>query len=366
MEIRYYFQMLQRGWWIILLVMLMALTVSLGMSYVAIPQYEAKARFILAPSQQVLNSPDILRSLDTLDRTSVVSTYAEVMNSTRILNDAAALMGANPNDFGDYTILAVVLPSSSVLELTVTGPNPEATAAIANSIGYQTISYTKKLNQVYNLDFLDVAPVPEDSFSPQPVRDAGLSLALGAMAGIFLVIIGEQIRTPIEALRRRMIIDQPSSAYTRKYFERRLEEEQARTIKGDISLGLIELDGLNDLIETMPSGIAQQLLHEVARKLRNELRGNDIVGRWGSSTFSILLPSTPEVAAERTINRIRQALTEPIIIAKTQEAVHLFPFVAVKVSKNQEPTQEFINRTETALIQARQEYFAAESEENIK
>ncbi len=361
MEIRFYFQMVQRGWWVILLVMLMALTTSLGLSYVAIPQYKSTARFILAPSQEILKSPDVLKSLDTLDKTSVVATYAEVMNSQRIFDNAAAFIGKSSSDLKDYSVSAVVLPSSSVLELTVSGPNPAVTEAVANAVGFQTISYTEKLNQVYNLDFLDVAKRPSAPFSPQPLRDAGLSLLLGAMTGILLVILGEQIRMPIEALRRRMTIDQPSSAYTRRYFERRLEEDQARSTKGEVGLGLIQLDGLSDLTESLPPVITQQLLHEITRKLRNELRGNDIVGRWSNISFAVMLPSTPEIAAERTLARIRQALSEPIYISQTRESFQLNPFVAVKVGLPQEPTSELINRAENALLQARQEYLARET-----
>ncbi len=362
MEIRFYIQMLQRGWWIILVVALVAALASLGSSYVAIPQYQASARFILAPSQELINSPDVLRSLDTLDKTSVVVTYSEVMNSRRIFENAAATIGKNTSDLDEYTVLAVVLPSSSVLDLSVSGPNPKVVSALANAIGLQTISYTGRLNQVYNLDFLDTATPPKEPFSPQPVRDLGLSILLGLVVGAILVILGEQIRMPIDALRRRSLIDQSSSAYNRKYFQRKLEEEQAKNVSGDLGMGLIQLDGLSDLIENMPPIITQQLLHEVTRKLRNELRGNDMVGRWSDVSFAVLLPATPETAAIRTLNRIKQALTEPIYITQTHDSVQLHPFVAVKVCQPKELIDVFISRSEAALMQSKQQYFANEAE----
>ncbi|MBK9209556.1 MAG: hypothetical protein IPL71_15125 [Anaerolineales bacterium] len=42
----------------------------------------------------------------------------------------------------DYTIDAVVLPESSVLELNVSGTDPQLVADLANAIGYQTILFT--------------------------------------------------------------------------------------------------------------------------------------------------------------------------------------------------------------------------------
>ena len=150
MEVRLYLQMLLRSWWLIVLVALVAVTASLGVSLMAVPQYEATARFILNPSASITTSADYVRSLDTLDRPSVAATYVEVMNSQKIFTDAIVGLSLNPADpeLAKYTISAVVLPSSSVLQLTVTGPNPTAVAEFANAIGNQSIFYVKRVNSV--------------------------------------------------------------------------------------------------------------------------------------------------------------------------------------------------------------------------
>jgi diguanylate cyclase (GGDEF)-like protein len=92
--------------------------------------------------------------------------------------------------------------------------------------------------------------------------------------------------------------------------------------------------------------------------LRNELRGNDIVGRWGDVEFAVMLPSTPAAAAERTLNRIRVALSEPLFISHTKETVHLLPYTAVTVSKPQEAVASLIERAEIELVEARREHLA--------
>lgn len=360
MEIRLYLQMLLRSWWIIALAALVALVASLGASYLAVPQYQATARFIINPSAAITTSADVVRSLDTLDRPSVAATYVEVMNSQRIFSDAVTALGINPADasLSAYTVQAIVLPSSSVLQLSVTGPNPNVAAELANMIGNQSINYAKRVNSVYNMEFLDSAVADPVPFSPLPLRDASLALVLGLFGGAVLAILSEQIRMPIEALRRRTLIDQVSSAFTRRHFQSRLEEEQARSQTGDIGLGLIQLEGLTGLADTLPTILAQQLYQEVTRRLRNELRGNDIVGRWGAVEFAVMLPSTPAVAAERTLNRIRQALSEPIVISQTKETIQLLPYTAVTVSKPQEPVASLITRAEEALIQSRRIHLA--------
>ncbi len=142
MEIRLYFQMLRRGWWLIVLAALIALAASLVFSFFAVPQYRATASFILIPSSTALSSgPDVVRSYDTIGSVSVISTYAQIMNSSRIYEDTVSMLKLQPQDLKSYTYQAAVLPNTTILELSVTGPDPNVAAVLANTIGEQTISY---------------------------------------------------------------------------------------------------------------------------------------------------------------------------------------------------------------------------------
>ena len=144
MEIKLYFRMLQRGWWLIILVALVALSASLAYSYLAVPQYQATARFIISPGSLLTSDGDaraVIDGLDTLDRPSIVATFAEVMNSRRILAEAIGYLQLKNFDITKYTIQAVALPESSVMELTITGPNAKTVTDLANGIGYQSILF---------------------------------------------------------------------------------------------------------------------------------------------------------------------------------------------------------------------------------
>jgi len=68
MELNLYFQMLRRGWWLIILTALIAFAASMGTSYLVTPRYEAVARFIITPSSLSETGPDtVLQSLNTLN-----------------------------------------------------------------------------------------------------------------------------------------------------------------------------------------------------------------------------------------------------------------------------------------------------------
>lgn len=352
MEIKLYFRMLQRGWWIILLAALFALTVSLGISYLTTPRYQAVASFIITPGT-TLEGRDVVNSLDTLDRRSVVVTYAEVMNSERILDNSMQFLELSPANLIDYTVQAVVLPDANVLELTIEGPNPSLAADMANTIGFQTILFTSSLNMTFDINFLDSASVPELPVSPQPIRDAGIAFVLGAFIGAAIAVLSEQIRIPLDAYRQRLRVDSATGIYNNRYLRQALEEELTNDPEGFLSIGIIELSGLQDLKETLPPSGLQDLLRKVTSILRKELRGNDIIGRWNDISFAILLPTTPGNAAKATLDRIYQALSGDVVLSAFDATIHLVPYIGGAVYSNNISAKELIDTAEESLEQAR-------------
>lgn len=356
MEVKLYLRMLQRGWWLVVVTALAALNVALVVAYLQTPLYRTSARFVVSPNASLTSGRDVITSLEALDKPSIVSTYAEVLNSDRIYRQAVETLQVDADLFEDYQVSTVVLPDTTILQLSVAGPQPQLTALLANHIGQQAIDYIHALNQVYEIGFLDPAAVPTTPFSPQPLRDAGLALALGLVLGAGLAILREQLRIPLDALRQTTMLDGASAAYSRRYFLRRLEDEIGNPQNMPMALGLVHLHGLGDMIERLPLPVVQHLLRQVTRTLRKELRGSDVVGRWEEATFSILLPVTPDKAAMHTLDRIRIALDQPQTLYEGGERVQLAPVMGVAAYTSQETSQHFIERAQQALASAQQQH----------
>jgi len=350
MEIKLYLRMLRRGWWIVLLTILVAVNIALLAAYFTRPIYRASARFSVSPNPSLISDGiDVITSLEALDKRSIIQTYAEFLNSNRIYQETLQAMNLTEEQLLAYKRATVVIPDANILELSFEGPDRQLTAALANNLGQNAIRHIKQLYDVYDINLLDPATVPTIPIQPQPLRNAVLASVIGLILGAALAIASEQIRQPIESYRYRASLDPVSGVYHRRYFLQQLEQTVSRNPVGVTSLGLVRLDGLTGLIDSLPQPVVQELLHEVSSILNKELRGNDLIGRWNDSTYALLLPSTPEQAASRTMERIRLALLNPIVLEDYGETMQLDPFISVASYRPGDTSSALVQRAEDAL-----------------
>src|SRR4030095_12784254 len=105
MEVKLYLQMLRRSWWIIVITTLATVIAALVVSYMTPPTYQATSRYIVSPSPSLITGGNnLLNSLSTLDKRSIITTYAEILNSQRIFLETINLLRLNPVDLADYKL----------------------------------------------------------------------------------------------------------------------------------------------------------------------------------------------------------------------------------------------------------------------
>jgi diguanylate cyclase (GGDEF)-like protein len=344
--------MLQEGWWLIALPALSALIIALSLSNNVTPLYQATARFLISPNNDVMSGRDVVNSLTALDKRVIGVTYAEVLSSDRIYQDTSEALQIDYDVLRKYNLSAVVLPEASILEFSASGPNPKIAALFANGAGQQGIEYIRSIYDVYTITFLDTASPPDSPYNTNPSRDAALALVLGLTLGAALALLRGHLRPPLEFIERQRIIDAPSSAYTRSHI---LERVGALSREGaePAALGIIRLDGLRDANKAIPHMLYQRLLRQVVKLLRNELRSNDLVGRWDDVSFVVLLPGIRAEAAHQVMQRISVQLGMPLTIA-SQEHLTLQPRHAVVMPEDKIAPAALTDAIEAALAQAKE------------
>ena len=312
MEMRFYLRIIRRGWWLILIAALVAVNFSLIYSYyLTTPTYEAVARFIVSPNIQNIESRDLVNSLEALDKRSIISTYAEVLNSHQIINDTLDTLGVDPVQFSAYKTYVTVLPDANIIRFSVQGPDPQVAAMLANGIGQNAIDFIGDLYVIYNIEFLDQALVPSVPIQPKPLQNASLALLVGIVMGVGLAIFRDQLSSTLDRLGERNKLDYESLAYSRPYFERMVRQEVSSQPESVLTFGIVHLNGVQDFYDSLPQAYINKIMRHVAETLKYQLRGTDIVGRWSNLEFGILLPSTDGVSAEGRMMRVRQVLDRP-------------------------------------------------------
>jgi diguanylate cyclase (GGDEF)-like protein len=348
---------IHRGWWIIALSTLVALNVALISNYRATPMYRAETQLIVTPNREVIgNDRDVVNSLDTLDKRSVINTWAEMINSRILFEEAAGAINLDSIDLDEYDRLTVVLPDANILQISVEGPDPQITAQLANAMAQLAIDFLKERFAVFSVEFLDQAIVPEAPFSPNIVQSVSLAVVFGLVLGIGLTLLRTYLLIPLEAIQKMRATDNVTRVYNRRYIERQIEKELAQNKESALSLGLIQLNSLQDMIDTLPQSVLQPLLRNVTRTLQHELRGSDIVGRWDDTTFAILLPSTPITPAKRTLERVQKSLSLPVEL-ENNDSIFLDPHIGgtSRQADEVEPVSVLISVAEAALELSNQE-----------
>ncbi|MEA2443923.1 MAG: hypothetical protein QOJ12_1215, partial [Thermoleophilales bacterium] len=122
----------------------------------------------------------------------------------------------------------------------------------------------------------------------------------------------------IDELGRQVVHDSLTGVLNRTGFGRSVETVLAEAVDGQARAGLlfVDLDGFKLLNDTHGNQVGDDLLREVAERLRRSLRGDDTVARLGGDEFAVVLPrvSQPQ-EVHAAAQRVHDAFIEPFTVA---------------------------------------------------
>jgi diguanylate cyclase (GGDEF)-like protein len=113
-------------------------------------------------------------------------------------------------------------------------------------------------------------------------------------------------------LRHQALFDGLTGLANRTHFHERVTA--ALAADGPVSLLLIDLDGFKSVNDTRGHAAGDTLLCAVADRLRETVRDGDLAARLGGDEFAVLLPGCTTEEADRTAQRILEALRTPVPI----------------------------------------------------
>ncbi|MCC3297206.1 putative bifunctional diguanylate cyclase/phosphodiesterase [Arthrobacter caoxuetaonis] len=118
------------------------------------------------------------------------------------------------------------------------------------------------------------------------------------------------------------------------------------------SVLMIDLDAFKDINDSFGHQTGDQVLVEVARRIRWAVRRGDTVARLGGDEFAVLLPETSLTAAMGVAARVQEALTECIRV----DELDVWPRASIGAHAGQagESAEDIMVRADTAMYAAKE------------
>lgn len=191
-----YRRALTRRWWVILLALLLAVGAAAWATSRQRPVYRATTTMAVIPNSEVTGTEDVLRSLDTLERRTVVATFARIPSAAETRVDAARRMGVDSRAIRSYQIRASVLPNTNIIKLDAEGPDRRRVAALANAAAAVTRREARHMYRIYTMHPLEKAVPARRPIYPTPARNYLVAGMLGLFLGAAAAILLERLSSP--------------------------------------------------------------------------------------------------------------------------------------------------------------------------
>ena len=111
-------------------------------------------------------------------------------------------------------------------------------------------------------------------------------------------------------LERLAVEDALTGLFNRRYIDGRLREESQRAQRyGRIfSVALADIDHFKRINDTFSHQVGDEVLKHLANVFREEVRGVDVVARFGGEEFILLFPETSDTQAASVCEKIRASI----------------------------------------------------------
>lgn len=191
----FYLRALRRGLWLVLVVILVAVGTAWWWTSRQAPTYQASASLVVTPNTEVEDTTDLLRSLETLERRTVVATFARLPGSRDTAVEVAERLGVEPREIRYYWIGGSVVPNTNIVRIDVYGPDPERAAEVANAAARVVRREARHLYQIYSMREMGRAEPPSRPVRPDARRNAVVAAILGLFLGVLAALALEAVRS---------------------------------------------------------------------------------------------------------------------------------------------------------------------------
>ncbi len=175
--------------WVIAAVVIAVATSAIITQFFITPQYQASCwlfvnNFSNATSQNEVSTAQLQAS------TQLANTYIQMLRSETVLSDVSSELGGayTPEDLSQM-ISASVIEDTQILVVTVTHPDPEQAAQVANAVAQVAPGSIQSFVEGSSVTVPQYASVPTEPSSPSMARNLLIAFAVGLIVGVGVALI---------------------------------------------------------------------------------------------------------------------------------------------------------------------------------
>jgi diguanylate cyclase (GGDEF)-like protein len=193
-----------------------------------------------------------------------------------------------------------------------------------------------------------------DDYLCKPVDHSELEFRL--RAGCRIVNLQESLFDACRALNLQATHDQLTELWNRRAINEFLIQELSRSSREPTPIGVVlaDIDHFKLINDTYGHFVGDDVLRQVAARLKSELRDYDRVGRYGGEEFLIVLPGCSTEDAMRQAERLRSAIQKsPFLIGDAKLTVTISAGVAVHEGGRSADVSSVLQCSDLALYRAK-------------
>ena len=188
-DLREYFAIIKKRFWIIALITVIAAVVSGAISFFVLkPVYEAKTTLIVNTEK---NEDTQMITGDQFSVTQKLAvTYGEIIKSRAVLDDVIKNLKLD-DKYEDLANNVTVSPvkDTQIISISVQDTNKQKARDIANEIPKVFTKEAKRITKANDIQVIDKAILPDEAIKPNKMMNIAIAAVLGMMIGLFIVFV---------------------------------------------------------------------------------------------------------------------------------------------------------------------------------
>ncbi len=128
----------------------------------------------------------------------------------------------------------------------------------------------------------------------------------------------DRLRHNVQLSLEMAITDQLTGLHNRRYMSRHLDNllDDAQKHGKPLAFVIMDIDFFKSVNDTHGHDIGDEVLREFAKRIEENVRGIDLVCRYGGEEFVVVMPDTDVAYAYSIAERLRQSIeTTPVVIS---------------------------------------------------